>query len=121
MNDGCRLLSDAAVHQEANSDKDERNTEALSHIQDHTLLETYLRLLDELNEEAHSEATDKEGSDEESSAKLRQSVLVHQDLEYSQKEVAESLIKLCRMLWLCLVSELKNEAPRERSYVSIDL
>ena len=99
MNDGCRLLSDAAVHQEANSDKDERNTEALSHIQDHTLLETYLRLLDELNEEAHSEATDKEGSDEESPMKLWKSVFVHQNLENSQEEVAESLIKLGRMFW----------------------
>ena len=120
MDNRGRLFSDAAVHQEANSDKDERNAEALSHIQDHILLETYLRLLDELDEEAHTEATDKEGADEESSVKLRQSVLVHQNLEYSQKEVAESLIKLCRMLWLCLMSELKNEAPRERGYITVN-
>ena len=88
MNDGGRLFSDAAVHQEANTDKDKRNAEALSHIQDHILLETYLRLLDELDEEAHTEATDEEGADEESPMKFRQSVLVHQDLEYSKQEVA---------------------------------
>ena len=120
MNDGGRLFSDAAVHQEANTDKDKRNTETLSHIKDHIVLKTYLRLLDELDEEAHTEATDEEGADEESSMKFRQSVLVHQDLEHSQKEVTESLINLCRMLWLCLVSELKNEAPRKRGYITVN-
>ena len=121
MNDGGRLLSDAAVHQEANSDKDKRNTETLSHIKDHIVLETHLRLLDELDKEAHSEATYEEGSDKESSMKLRQSIFVHQDLEHTQKEVAESLIKLGRMLWFRLVSKLENEAPRKRSNVSVDL
>ena len=88
MNDSCRLLSDAAVDKKAHTKKDERNTEALTHIKNHILLETYLRLLDELDEEAHSEASDEECSDKESSMKLRKSVLVHQYLEYSQKEVA---------------------------------
>ena len=88
MYDGGRLLSDAAVHQEANTDKDKRNAETLSHIKDHILLKTYLRFLDELDEEAHTEATDEEGADEESPMKFRQSVLVHQDLEHSQKEIA---------------------------------
>ena len=113
MYDGGRLLSDTTVHQEGDSDKNERNAEALSHIQDHIVLETHLRFLEELDEEAHTDTPDEEGADEESPMKFRQSVLVHQDLEYSQEEVAESLVKLCRMLRLSLVSEFENEAPRK--------
>ena len=120
MNNRGRLFSYAAVHQEGKSDKDERNAEALTHIKNHILLKTDLWFLYEFDEEAHTEATDEEGTDEESSMKLRQSVLVHQDLEHSQEEVAESLIKLCRMLWLRLVSELENKAPRERGYITVN-
>ena len=120
MDNGCRLLSDAAVHQEGHSDQDERDTETLSHIQNHILLETDLRLLDELDEEAHSEAADEEGSDEESSVEFRKSVLIHQYLEHSQKEVAECFIKLRRMLWFGLAPKFEDKAPWERSNISVD-
>ena len=99
MYNSCGLLSDIAIYEEGCSKKDKRDTQALTHIQNHILLETNLRFLDEFDKEAHSEATDKEGSDEESPMKLWKSVFVHQNLENSQEEVAESLIKLGRMFW----------------------
>jgi hypothetical protein len=87
-----RLFSDETICQEAYSEKDERDAQPLTHIQNHILLESYLRLLDELDKESHSEASDEKCSDKESSMKLRKLILVHQNLEYSQKEVADSLI-----------------------------
>ena len=111
MDDHRRLLLYMGINKEGYTQNDERNAEKLSHVQDHVLLESYLRLLDELDEEAHSEASDEECSDEESPVELRKSVLVQQDLEYSEKEVAESFIKLGRMLRLGLSAELEDEAP----------
>ena len=61
-----RLFLYMAVNQEADAEKDERNAEPLAHIQNHILLESDLRLLDEFNQETHAEAADEEGSDEES-------------------------------------------------------
>ena len=121
MNDHRRLLPDMAIYEEADADKHERDAEPLTHIEDHLVLESYLRFLDELDEETHTETADEECSDEESPVELRKSVLVHQDLEYSEKEIAERLVKLCRMLWLCLSSELEDEAPRKTCHVTVDL
>ena len=50
MNYHCRLLLHMAVDKESDSEKYERYAEQLSHVKDHILLETYLRLLDELDE-----------------------------------------------------------------------
>ena len=66
---GWNLLLES-VDQKAYSQKDERNAEFLSHIQHHTDLESLLRLLDELNEETHPEASDEEQSDEGSTVHL---------------------------------------------------
>ena len=88
MHDCSRLLLDIAIYKESDAEKDKRNAEPLTHIQNHILLESYLRLLDELYQETHAEATDEESSDEKASVKFRQPVLVHKYLEDSQKEVA---------------------------------
>ena len=56
---GWNLLLEG-IHQQAYSQDDERDAEGLAHINDHVLLKSLLRLLDELNEETHPEATDKE-------------------------------------------------------------
>ena len=104
MHDHGRLLLYMAVHEESYSEEYERNAEPLSHVEDHVLLEHHLRLLDELDEEAHTETSDEECSDEESSMELRKLVLIHQDLEYSQEEIAQSLVQLSRMLRLGLSS-----------------
>ena len=121
MHDCSRLFLYLAVNQESYSEEDERHAEPLSHIEHHILLETYLRFLDELYEETHSETSDEEGSDEESAVEVRQSVLVHKDLEDSEKEVAESLIKLGRMLRLSLSPEFKYESPRKACHITVDL
>ena len=88
MHYGGRLLPDMTVNEETYSQKDERNAEPLSHVQYHILLETYLRFLDELNEETHSETSYEESADEESPVELVKSVSVHQDLEDTEKEIA---------------------------------
>jgi hypothetical protein len=44
-----RLFLHMAVDKESDSEKYERYAEQLSHVKDHVLLETYLRLLDELD------------------------------------------------------------------------
>ena len=82
----CRLLSDVAVHKETDAEKDERNTEPLSHIQYHILFEAHLRLLDEFDEETHAETSDEEGSDEESSVKSVEPVFIHEYLEDSEED-----------------------------------
>ena len=110
--DPGRLLSDVAVDKESYAQEHERDAEQLTHVQDHVLLESHLRFLDELYEETHSEASDEKCSDEESSVELVKLVSVHQYLEDSQQEVAEGFIKLCRMLWLCLSTKLEDESPR---------
>ena len=101
----CRLLPYICVYEEAYTKKNERYAQPLAHIQNHILLESHLRLFDELYEETHSEASDEKCSDEESPVELRQPVLVHQDLENSQKEVAQGFIKLSRMFWFGLAPE----------------
>ena len=76
MNCSCRLFPYVTVDQEAYSKENERNAEPLTHIQYHVLLEHYLRFLDELYEETHSETSYEECSDEESAVEFVESVLV---------------------------------------------
>ena len=117
----CRLLLHISVYEEAYTQKNERHAQPLSHIQNHILFESYLRLLDELDEESHSEASDEECSDEESPVELRKSVLVHQYLENSEKEVAQCFIKLSRMLRIGLSSEFEDESLRKVCHITVDL
>ena len=117
----CRLLLDVAVDQEADAEKNERNAEPLAHVEYHVLLEADLRLLDEFDEEAHAEASDEECSDEESPVKFVKPELVHQYLEDSQKEVAERLVKLGRMLRFGLSSEFENESPWKICDITVNL
>ena len=52
---------------------------------------------------------------------FRQPVLVHKDLEHSEKEVAEGLVKLRRMLWFGLTTKFEDESPWKVCNVSIEL
>ena len=115
-----RLLLYMAVYKESDAQKDERYAEPLAHIENHVLFEADLRLLDELDEEAHAETSDEECSDEESAMELRQTVLIHQDLEDAQEEVAEGFVKLGRMLRLGLVTKLEDESPWQVCHVAVD-
>ena len=81
-----------AVYKEADSQKDERDTEPLSHIKHHILFETHLRFLDELNDESHAEAAKEECSYKEATMKLFKPVPVHEYLEDAQNEIAQCLI-----------------------------
>ena len=121
MDNPCRLLLYITIYKEADAKKDERDAQKLTHVQDHILLETNLRFLDELDEEAHAEASDEEGSDEEASVELVQTESVHKDLEHSEEEIAQGLIKLRRMFRLGLAAELEDEAPWKIRDISVDL
>ena len=121
MHSFCRLLPDESIDKEADSYKDERNAEPLSHIQDHILLEAHLRFLDELYEETHSEKDDEEYTDEGSPVDLVQSELVKADEDNSEKSVAQSLIKLGRMFRESLAAKVEDEAPRKICDIAVDL
>ena len=71
MDNHRRHLLDTGIYKETYSDKDERNTEPLTHVEYHVILESDLYLLDELDEETASETSDEECSDEESPVELR--------------------------------------------------
>ena len=116
-----RLLPDESIDEEADSYKDERNAEPLSHIQNHILLEAYLRFLDELYEETHSEKDDEEYTDEGSPVDLAQSELVKADEDNSEKSIAQSLIKLGRMLGESLAAQVEDETPRKICDITVDL
>lgn len=116
-----RLFLYMAVNQEADAEKDERNAEPLAHIQNHILLESDLRLLDEFYQEAHSEASDEECTDEEAAVQLRKSVFIHQYLEHTEKEIAQGLIELGRVLRFRLTSKLEDESPRKVRNISVNL
>ena len=116
----CRLLLDIAVDEESYTQKHERNAEKLTHVEKHLLLETYLRLLYEFDEETHAETSDEESADEEAPVELVKTESVHQDLEHSEKEIAQSLIKLRRMLRQSLATELENETPWKVCNISIN-
>ena len=116
-----RLFLYMAVNQEADAEKDERNAEPLAHIQNHILLESDLRLLDEFYQEAHSEAADEECTDEEAAVQFRKSVFIHQYLEHTEKEIAQGLIELGRVLRFRLTSKLEDESPRKVRNISVNL
>ena len=66
MHDHRRHLLHSCIYKEAYTEKDERNTEPLTHVEYHVILKSDLYLLDELDEETASETSDEECSDEES-------------------------------------------------------
>jgi hypothetical protein len=92
MHNHRRLLLDKGVDQHGDTREDEWDTKPLSHVEYHIVLESHLRLLDELDEETHSEASDEECADEESAMEFRKSVLVHKYLENTQEEITQGFI-----------------------------
>jgi hypothetical protein len=116
-----RLLPDESIDKEADSYKDERYAEPLSHIQNHILLEAHLRFLDELYEETHSEKDDEEYTDEGSPVDLVQSEFIKTDEDYSEKSIAQSFIKLGRMLRESLAAKVEDETPRKICDITVDL
>ena len=75
------------VNQNQDACYDKGNGENLSHIQSHILLETYLRLLDELDEEAHSETAQEEGPEKEAAGHLVETVLVDENEDDAEDKV----------------------------------
>jgi hypothetical protein len=70
MHNHRRLLLDKGVDQHGDTREDEWDTKPLSHVEYHIVLESHLRFFDELDKETHSEASDKEDTDECSSIDL---------------------------------------------------
>ena len=98
----------------------------MSHVEKHILLEFHLRVLDELDEEAGTEAADEEPADEEAAVHLVQFLFIDEDEDYAEDEVAESLVELGRMAGKAfgmlsarpvelhpLVGAWKTESPRK--------
>lgn len=108
-----RLLPDICVNQESDTEKNKRDTQNLAHIEDHIVFESYLRLLDEFNDEPHAEAYDEEDSDECSPVNLVQPELVKTDKSKAKNKVSQCLVQLCRMLGFRLAPEIKDKAPRK--------
>ena len=68
----CRLLLLPCIDKEAYSKDDERDAEDLTHVEQHGFLELHLRLLDEFDDESHSEAHNEEYADESAAIDLIQ-------------------------------------------------
>ena len=83
-----RFLFDRRIDQQRNAGDDEGDGEKLALIQadgvEHLVFEIDLGLFDELDEETHSEAADKEEPEEESAMDLVEIVVV--DVEHCQTE-----------------------------------
>lgn len=116
-----RLFSDECINQESDADEDERDAENLSHVENHVVLECYLRLLDEFYEEAHTETYDEEYADECSAIYLLQIELVHAQEHDSENQVAQCLVNLRRMFRFGFASQIEDEAPRQSGHVAVNL
>ena len=93
----------------------------MSHIENHILLETDLRLLYEFNQEAHSETSDKEGTEEEAPVNLVGLVSVKRKQQEAEDEIGEGLIELGRMLWHGLTPEFEDKAPGQGGLIAVNL
>lgn len=117
----CRLFSDKRINQESDADKDERNAENLSHIENHIVLECHLRFLDEFYEESHAETYDEEYADECSAIYLLQIELIHAQEHDSENQVAQCFVNLGRMFRFGFAPQVEDEAPRKSGHVSVNL
>ena len=108
-----RLFPNECIDKETDAYEDERNAQTLPHVEDHIVLERNLRLLDEFYQESHSEADDEEYADKCASIQFVEFVSVHPYQDYSQYEIAERLINLCRMFRLGFVPQIEYESPRK--------
>ena len=93
----------------------------MSHIENHILLETDLRLLYEFNQEAHAETSDKEGTEKEAPVNLVGLVSVKRKQQEAEDEIGEGLIELGRMLWHGLTPEFEDEAPGQGGLIAVNL
>ena len=116
-----RLFPDECINQEPYADEDERNAENLSHVEDHVVLECYLRFLDKLYEEAHAETYDEEYADECSAINLLQIEPIHAQEHDSENQVAQCLVNLGRMFRFGFAPQVEDEAPRKSGHVSVNL
>ena len=83
-----RLFLNQAIYYKTDTEKDERHAEPLAHVKHHILFESYLRFLDELDKEAHSEKNDKEAADECTLVHLLCVVFIKKDKDDSENGVA---------------------------------
>ena len=77
----CRLLPHTCIYQKAYTYEYKRNTQQLPHIENHSLLEIHLWLLDKLNKESHSKTYYEENADKHPPIHLLKPVFVkgHED------------------------------------------
>ena len=121
VNGSRRHLADEGINQKANADKNERNTQNLSHVQSHRLLKSHLWFLDEFYQEAHAEKHDEEDADECAPINLVQFEPVHPEEDETENQIAECLIQLRRVFRLGLSAKLEDKAPRKIGNITINL
>ena len=121
MDNSGRLFAHEGIYQKYHTCKNERDAQDLSHIQGHRFLKSHLRLLDEFYQETHAKEYDKEDAYKCSPIDLFQLILVHPKKNQTKEQIAESLVKLCRMFRLSLTAKVEDKAPREASHIAINL
>ena len=77
-----------AVDNQTYTRNNERDAEYLAHIQDHIFLESYLRFLDELDKETHTEKHYEENTEKSPSFEFRQTVFVQSHKYQTQNQIA---------------------------------
>ena len=121
MNRPCRHLLRECIHQDDDARHYERDREELAHVEDHSLLESNLRFLDEFDDEPHSEASDQEKSEEYPARKLVELLPVQPDKDKPQDEIGAGFVQLGRMLGFCLSPKVENESPWEAGDITVYL
>ena len=91
----CFLLS--VEEHEIHSYDYKWNTEPLSHIQWHAILEIYLILFQEFYEEAEYKNFCQTESEEETTMQLLAVILIQENHQQEENEVGDCFVKLCRM------------------------
>lgn len=121
MDNHCRLILVFGIHQQEYADEYEWDTQKLAHIEQHILLESHLRLLDELYQETHAEKHYEEYPDKCASSDVFQLVAVHPQENQSENQIAQRLVYLRRMMRNGLPCPQENEAPRKRGDIPVYL
>ena len=121
MNRHSRLSHLGSIHKETYSEKDERDTQKLTHVKDHILLEINLGFLDEFYEEPHPETNNEEDPYERASVDTVEFLHIQPKKEQAEDQIAERFVQLSRMFGLCLTSETEHESPRKSCDISVYL
>ena len=92
-----RVLPPQCSDNQPNAGDNERDAEQLTHIEEHTLFELLLDVLDELDAEAAAEDQQEETAEQEAGTLARVVFLVEPGIDEEDHQVAEGFIELRRV------------------------